>query len=63
MKVIFYGHIMGDVRGLHIPTNFSVAKPWLKLFIFAILVNKLHKITKIFEELDPHKSQGVLCQL
>jgi len=30
---------------------------------FATLGNKLRKITKIFEELDPIKSRGVLCQL
>jgi len=30
---------------------------------FATLGNKLSKITKTFEELDPIKSQGVLCQL
>jgi len=30
---------------------------------FTTLGNKLHNITKIFEELDPIKSQGVLCQL
>jgi len=30
---------------------------------FAILGEKLHDTTKIFEELYPIKSQGVFCQL
>ena len=30
---------------------------------FATLGNKLRKITKVFEELDPINSRGVLCQL
>jgi len=40
-----------------------VVLPWLEPHFFATLGNKLCKITKIFEELDPIKIQGVLCQL
>ena len=55
--------------------NFTVEYHYYKLLVhpssvamaravfFATLGNKLHKITKVFEELDPIKSRGVLCQL
>ena len=49
---------MGDVGGWW---GGSVAMA--QAVFFATLGNKLRKITKIFEELDPIKSRGVLCQL
>ena len=43
------------------PFNGLLSIAMAQAVFFATLGNKLCKITKIFEELDPIKSQGVLC--
>jgi len=54
--------VIGDVAVVvGIITKGKASVAMAQAVFFATLGNKLCKITKIFEELDPIKSQGVLC--